>query len=370
MALLGVLLPVWGYHRDPPAFVSVGNYFLSLGVGVVVSSIPARRLLAARGASWVLIFGCILAAASLAYLALIPTPVSTWGRAAGLAVLGLGTGMFNLAMFHAVASGSFKNAVGTVSRGGVWYGLGCLTATVIVAGSMNSLPPTGILFVLAVVPAIFAAIYGRRVYNFHPEPNPVVESPVNPAWKGFGNLGAVLFGLLLFVQFGNEWSIAGWLPLFLIRRVGFSPIGALRLLALYWLFLLLGRLAAVALLPRVHQGLLLGCSALAALFGCLLLFFTNNGFGAISGVLFLGCGYAAVYPLVAGAIGRRFTCYHAGFCNRIFSVATAGGLLAPATLGYAASKFGIGVVIGIPLVGTCLVLVLLLVLWLESGFAV
>ena len=34
----------------------------------------------------------------------------------------------------------------------------------------------------------------------------------------FRSPGAVLFALLLFIQFGNEWSIAGWLPLFLIRR--------------------------------------------------------------------------------------------------------------------------------------------------------
>ncbi len=35
MALLGAILPAWGYHRDPPDFVAVGNDFLSLAVGVV-----------------------------------------------------------------------------------------------------------------------------------------------------------------------------------------------------------------------------------------------------------------------------------------------------------------------------------------------
>jgi fucose permease len=170
----------------------------------------------------------------------------------------------------------------------------------------------------------------------------------------------------LFFQFGNEWSLAGWLPLFLIRRVGLSPSGALLILALYWVFLIAGRLAAVIVLPHVRHARLLLWSVVSALFGCLILFSTKTGFGAASGALFLGAGYASVYPLVAEAIGSRFPYYHPGFFNGIFSLALVGGLLAPATLGYAASAWGVGVVVGIPLLGTCMVMVLLLLLWLES----
>jgi fucose permease len=176
-----------------------------------------------------------------------------------------------------------------------------------------------------------------------------------------------MFALLLFFQFGNEWSIAGWLPLFLLHRVeGLSPSGALRILALYWLCLMIGRLIAVAILPRVRHGRLLMGSVLAALFGCLILYSTNNAFGAAMSVLFVGAGYASIYPLVAEAIGRRFPYYHPGFFNGIFSLAMVGGLLAPAMLGYAASALGVGVMVGIPLLGTGMVAALLLLIWLES----
>jgi FHS family glucose/mannose:H+ symporter-like MFS transporter len=214
------------------------------------------------------------------------------------------------------------------------------------------------------VPGIFAGLYARSI---DPAPSPEGAHPtLRQALEDFRSPGAVLFALLLFFQFGNEWSIAGWLPLFLIRRVGLSPKAALLILALYWLFLLLGRLISVAMLPRVRHGRLLLGSVLAALFGCLILFFTDNAFGATIGVLFIGGGYASIYPLVAEAIGRRFPYYHPGFFNGIFSVAMVGGLLAPATLGYAAENFGVGVVIGIPLLGTCMVVALLLLIWLES----
>jgi hypothetical protein len=80
----------------------------------------------------------------------------------------------------------------------------------------------------------------------------------------------------------------------------------------------------------------------------------------------VGAGYASIYPLVAEAIGRRFPYYHPGFFNGIFSFALVGGLLAPASLGYAAVRYGVGIVIGIPFLGTCLVMILLLLIWLES----
>jgi fucose permease len=250
-----------------------------------------------------------------------------------------------------------------VSKGGVWYGLGCLAATLLVAGTFYAYSVQTILAFMAAVPGIFVVLYSKTSYA---APAEGAQPTMRQALADFKSPGAILFALLLFFQFGNEWSIAGWLPILLIRRVGLSPKAALLTLALYWLFLMIGRLAAVAILPRVRHGRLLLGSGIAALFGCFLLYSTNNAFGAATAVFFLGAGYASIYPLVAEAIGRRFPYFHPGFFNGIFSVALLGGLLAPASLGYAAEAVGVGVVIGVPLVGTFTVMVLLLLIWLES----
>jgi MFS transporter, FHS family, glucose/mannose:H+ symporter len=368
MALLGAVLPAWGYYRDPSNFTSVGNYFLSLAVGLVASAALARPVLRRRGLSFLLVFACALSCAALAYLAAVSPPVSAWWGDAGLLVLGLGAGLLNLALFHAISPAYHADAAGTVNRGGLWYGLGCLAATLLVFGTFYAYTVPSIFIFMALVPGLFGVFYARaRAETAVPEDS---HPTLRQAIEDFRSPGAMLFALLLFFQFGNEWSIAGWLPLFLIRRVGLSPQAALMTLALYWLFLMLGRLLAVAILPRVRHGRLLGGSVLAALLGCLILFFTNNSFGATTGVLLIGGGYASIYPLVAEAIGRRFPYYHPGFFNGIFSVAMVGGLLAPATLGYAASEFGVGVVMGIPLLGTCMVVFLLLMIWLESKLAV
>jgi fucose permease len=363
MALLGAILPAWGYHRDPPDFAAVGTYFLALAVGIVLAGVIARRLVARRGVAFLLVFACVLACISLLYLAMVSPPAAAWWRVAGLAALGTGAGLLNLALFSAISPSYQMDAAGTVNLGGVWYGLGCLAATLLVAGTFYAYTVPSILIFMAVVPALFGGMYLQTSFA---TPAAGAHPTLRQALSDFRSPGAVLFALLLFVQFGNEWSIAGWLPIFLIRRVGLSPITALLLLALYWSFLMAGRLVAVAILPRVRHGRLLLGSGAAALFGCFILFSTNNTFGAATGVVFIGTGYASVYPLVAEAIGRRFPYYHPGFFNGIFSFALLGGLLAPATLGYAATGLGVGVVIGIPLVGTCVVMLLLILIWLES----
>ena len=62
MALLGAILPAWGYHRDPQEFATVGNYFLCLALGLVASAAPARRIMERRGVTFLLAFGSGLAA--------------------------------------------------------------------------------------------------------------------------------------------------------------------------------------------------------------------------------------------------------------------------------------------------------------------
>lgn len=363
MALLGAILPAWGYHHDPPQFAAVGNCFLSLAIGIVAAAGIARPIMARRGLSFLLVFGCSVSCVSLTYLALVGPPLAEWWRLAGLLVLGTGAGVVNMALFHAIGRGYQADSAGTLNRGGIWYGLGCLVATLLVAGTFYAYTVPSILIFMAAVPGVFAVLYSRSSFTVPPEG---AQPTLRQAFEDFRSPGALLFALLLFIQFGNEWSIAGWLPIFLNHRVGMSPPDALLILALYWLCLLTGRLGAVAILPRVSHGRLLMASVLAALLGCLILFLTDNAFNAATGVVFLGAGYASIYPLVAEAIGRRFPYYHPGFFNGIFSMALVGGLIAPATLGYAAAAWGVGVVIGIPLIGTFMVMALLPLIWLES----
>jgi FHS family glucose/mannose:H+ symporter-like MFS transporter len=362
MSFLGAILPAWGYHLKAD-FKEVGYYFLCLSLGFLLSVGFASLLLPRKGVKFTLVLANALACGAFLYLAAGTAPVPAVWRFFGLLWMGVSAGLLNGGLFHAISPLYQHDRAATVNLAGVMFGLGCLLTAVLMAGTYYVYTVPSILVLFAVLPGFYAGIYAKAKLAGRPVLHPM---PLTQVLRDFRNPGAVLFSLLLFFQFGNEWSIAGWLPLFLIRRLGISPEDSLLMLALFWLALLVGRIAAQLILKRLSHGSLLIGSIFSALLGNIVLASTNNGFGAVMGILFVGTGYASVYPLVVEKIGHRFPYYHPGFYNGIFSFAITGGLLAPWTLGYLTAAWGIQAVMIVPLFGTCMVFLLLLLIMLEA----
>lgn len=362
LSFLGAILPAWGYHVDPN-FTTIGYYFLSLNLGVLAGVRVAHEILPRKGIRYVLLTGSIVACAAFLYLAAVGPPWPAILRQAGLFLLGVSAGLLNTSIFYAITSVYKHDPAATVNLSGILLGLGCVTTALLVSGTFYVYTVPSILMLFAVVPGLYAVYCARGQYSAASLPS---ERPLREVLRDFTDPTAVLFSLLLFIQFGNEWSMAGWLSIFLIRRLGVSPETALMLLAVYWTALLAGRILAQGALQRFSHNRLLAGSAIAALFGCLMLTYTNGVGGAVVAILLVGLGFAAIYPIVVERIGYRFTYYHPGFYNGIFSFAFTGGLLAPWTLGYIAQSWGIGSVMLIPTIGTCLVVLLVLLISLQS----
>jgi fucose permease len=362
LAFPGAILPAWGYHIRPH-YASIANYFLALNIGLLAAFRLARRLLPAKGIGFTAVVGCGTAFAALVGLSLTAPPVGEIWRVPGFFGLGFAAGLLNTAIFHALSPAYRQEPAATVNLAGLFFGCGSLLVTLMIAGTFDVYTVSSILFFVAIIPGLAAISFAKRRF---PDTRRGRDRTFREVAREFTVPSAVLLSLLLFFHFGNEWVIASWLPLFLIQRLGMSPAVALMMLALYWLALIIGRLVAQTLLPRFHHGKMLLASVSAALFGCVILTFTDNRFGAILGTLFVGLGFAPVYPLVVEKIGARFPHYHPGFLNGIFSIALTGGMLAPATVGYASRFYGIGVVMMLPMLGTFIVFLLVLAIWIEA----
>lgn len=362
LAFLGAILPSWGHHVSSD-YVTIGWYFVGLITGLVGSVWVSPPLLERRGIGWTLAFACGLSSSAFVYLAFVSPPASPWWRVAGLALIGLAAGVLHTAIFHAISPMYRHDPAATINLAGILFGLGCLTVAVLISGTFYIYTAEAILAWIAVIPGLFGWYFVRA--KFAPQPIPH-HPPLKSIFSELRSPGAVLFSLVLFFQFGNEWALAGWLPLFLSQRLGISPATSILMLAMYWLALLVGRAAAQWILPRARHGRILAASVFASMFGCLLLMMTDNRFGAITGILLIGGAFAPIYPLVVEKIGNRFPYYHPGFYNGIFSLAIAGGLLAPCLLGYLASIWGVSVVMGVPLAGSVIVCILLMLISLEA----
>jgi fucose permease len=362
MAFLGAILPAWGYHLQP-GYLTVGNFFLAMNAGTLVGVKVVRGLLQRWGLRAVLVGGSLAACGALLYLAAVPPAAHAAWRVAGVFVVGTSVGLISPALFHALLPLYHHEPAATLTLAGTFFGLGCWVTAVLVAGTFYVYTVPSILVLMAVIPGLLAGLYAKT--DFRPPPLPAIRG-WREALGDFRSPATLLFGVVLFLQFGNEWAVAGWLPIFLVQRLGVSPAASVQLLALYWFSLLAGRALVQWLLPAVSHARLLLLSAVGAVFGCAILSFTNNRFGAGTGVMLVGLSYAAIYPLVAEKIRDVFPYYHPGFFSGVFALALTGALLAPWSLGVYAHYWGIRVVMLFPLAGSLAVFGLLIVLWLVA----
>ncbi len=360
LALPGGLLPLWGYHISPE-FGTAGNYFLFLGAGIAGGGALAQRLARQMSLDRLLGSGCAASALALLLIAFAAPPAQVWYQTLALLVAGLAAGVVNTAVLEGVSSGYESNPASTTLAGGIFFGVGSVLAASVLAQSFDGAGAFGPILGSAAVPALAGWWYTtRRIPRLS-----VTEVSMEQSVRDLRSGLAVMFSLLLFFQFANEWLIAGWLPVFLIDRMGMSPATAVGLLAVYWTALTVGRIVVTGLLPVVRHGQMLAFSAFFALFGCILIAF-GSGPGVVLGLLLTGAGFSAIYPLVAERIAGRFSYYHAGYFNGIFTFALMGGILAPFALGHMALAWGLGTLPMAAMAGSCGVFALVLLIWLGS----
>ena len=362
LALLGASLPGWDYHVTEHHALA-GWLFFALSLGVAAAGEVRRRLLQEIAVNRLRLGGCFLAAVPLLVLGFLPSPIAFAAQFSGWAVIGFAAGLINISLFESIHQSYSADPASTVTRAGIYFGAGCLASALAVAAAIRWGFVSQILGPLALIPVLFGIVYLRLPVSTS---LPAAQHSFRETLREFSKPGALIFAALLLFQSGSEWTVAGWLPLFLTHRLGISPETALWMLSVYWLALLLGRIANVYLLSHVRHGRVLFSTAAAALLGCVLLVLTDNILGAATAILLLGGGFAAVYPLLAEKMGHRFPYYHPGVFNSIFSVALAGGMLFPWLAGLLAESVSLTAIMAIPAIGVFLVAALLLVLWLES----
>ena len=358
-AFLGAILPAWRYHLTE-LYSRVGNYFLAFNLGLFAANRLSAWLLPRKGISWCLRLACGLACAVIAALSYEPASQVLW-RLAGLLLLGLCAGLLHGAIFQAITPIYRHDPAATGNLAGIFFGAGSLFMALLVAGTYYVYSVPAILLLIAVIPGLFAVWYSRVKHDVAVQPSPKLRETI----KDLRSPMAIQFGLVLMLQSANEWSVGGWLALFLTQRLGVSPSSSLLFLSLYYGALVVGRIAAQSILPAVRHGKLLIVSSLAATLGFVILTFTDNRFGVVSGIVFVGIGFAPVYPLVAERIGDRFPYYDPALYHGIFTVAFAGALLVTGLQGYLAEWLGVRTILIVPLIGSLLVSLLLVAIWVE-----
>ena len=139
----------------------------------------------------------------------------------------------------------------------------------------------------------------------------------------------IIMGFILFFESGMEITAGGWTTTFFNEELAVDPNNAVFFLSLYWIGMMLSRLALGYILKRVSPAIMLRISIGVAFIASLTLILSNNIYLAGVGIFFLGVGFAAGFPVILGYVGNQYPSLSGTAFSLSFTIALIGGMALP-----------------------------------------
>lgn len=247
-------------------------------------------------------------------------------------IIGIGGGAINGGTNALVSDISEVNRGANLSLLGVFFGLGALGVPILLGLLIHSLSYEKILVWIGLsvlIPAFFFFVIG------FPPPKQPQGFPIKGALKLLKDPLIILMGLVLFFQSGLEGLANNWTTTFLQEEKGFMKNHALFSLSYLILGMIVMRLVLGWALQHVKSNLVLIGSIGLSLVGCLVIFYTATQSFTYMGMIILGVGLAACFPVILG---------YAGSTYGHLSGTAFGIILALALLGNMVINFGMGII--------------------------
>jgi fucose permease len=334
LTTLGAVLPslVERFGMDKSA---AGALFVLMSFGILVGSVVFGPIVDLRGYKRVLVVAAAFIALGLAGIAFAPT--LAWLRIA-IILVGLGGGVINGGTNALVADVSAGERSAGLSLLGVFFGVGAVGVPFVLAlllGRFSYSTLIAAVALLVLVPLVVTAA------TSFPAPKQAQGFPLADAGRLIRDPVLLLMGMMLFLESGMEITVGGWTATYFQEELGLGGQRALVFLSLYWLGMMLVRLALGWLLRRASPArVLMGCLGVA-LVGAFLLIGTESVTSAGAGVFLIGCGFAATYPVVLGFVGDRYEQLSGTAFSVVIVMALVGGMLLPYATGALGAVYGL-----------------------------
>ncbi len=258
-------------------------------------------------------------------------------------LIGLGGGMLNGATSSMVSdlSEDFgENKGANLSLLGVFFGLGSLGMPVLLGGLETWFHYDQIMAGLG-----FSMIIPTVYMLFIPYPAPKQSQGLSTSDLGILLKDSLLLlsGLILFFQSGWEAMLNNWTTTYLIGVKGLMEKASLYYLTIFVIAFTTGRLLLGILLRRLSPYLMIYISALTALAGGILLFFTQLKLAIVLSLILIGLGLAAGFPIILGLIGNRYARLSGTAFGIAFTIALTGNMILNYLIGLFAKGYGMQV---------------------------
>jgi MFS transporter, FHS family, glucose/mannose:H+ symporter len=257
---------------------------------------------------------------------------------AAIVIIGLGGGVINGGANALVADISTEGKGANLNLLGVFFGIGAMGVPFVLGALSGAFSHAAVLAAVGALVIVPFVVIARTHF---PAPKQAQGFPIAAAGRLFREPLLLLMGLMLFLESGIEITVGGWTSTFVKEELAVPERSALFLLSLYWMGMMLARLALGAILRRVSPFRVLYSCITIALIGTALLLSTERVAVAAIGVFLVGAGLAATFPTVLGFIGDRYAALSGTAFSLAIAMALVGGMLLPYAAGVLGGRYGL-----------------------------
>jgi MFS transporter, FHS family, glucose/mannose:H+ symporter len=333
LTTLGAVLPsiMTRFDIDKAA---AGSLLLLMTFGILAASLIFGPLVDRYGYKGLLLTATALIALGLEGIAFASSMASL---RASIIIIGFGGGVINGGTNALVADISSEERAANLNLLGVFFGIGAMGVPFALGALMNRYSQSSLV---AAVGAFVLVPFTVILVSGFPAPKQPQGFPIAAAGRIVRDRLLLLMGFMLFLESGLEITVGGWTSTFVTEELAVPARNALIILSLYWMGMMLARLALGYILRRRSPfGVLYVCLAIAFA-GAVLLLTTHTVGVAALGVFMLGAGFAAMFPTVLGFVGDRYAALSGTAFSIAIAMALCGGMLLPYVAGFLGMRYG------------------------------
>lgn len=253
-------------------------------------------------------------------------------------LFGLGGGAINGASNAVVSDISLTNKSANLSLLGVFFALGAL----------------GMPFILGILEKVFSfevivssigclALFFTVLFFF--TRFPVAKQAHGISFKDMSKLlkdSFIFFvGLFLLCQSSFEAIINNWTTTYLLNKISISTSEALYALSMYVVGMAVMRIILGKLLKEIAPRIILMTSIVFLLCGALLLQLAFSYFISTCGLVLIGAGLAAGFPVMLGFVGDRYTAVSGTAFSIVISIGLIGSMVINYVMGMIVEQYGV-----------------------------
>jgi len=253
-------------------------------------------------------------------------------------LFGFGGGAINGATNAVISDISENNKGANLSLLGVFFGIGALGMPSVLGVLEKQFGFQDLVSYIGGIPVLAAVLF---LFTGFPPPKQTEAVAFSKVVKLMKDNVLLLIGFFLLCQSSFEAIINNWTTSYLVDHRAFSSSNALYALSLYVAGMTVMRLAIGSVFRHASPAIVLAVSFVLLLAGGLWLQLATAFTGAAVGLVLIGSGLAAGFPVMLGLAGIRFAGFSGTAFSIIFTIALAGNMTTNYLMGVVAWHYGI-----------------------------